>query len=67
MTMEKNKVKGIQKNGQGEILSHCQDDKMTFEKGLKGLRELGRYLKEEHSKQRKGKCKGPEVEACLVE
>lgn len=63
--MEKNKVKGIQRNGQGGILSYCQDDRRTFEKDMKGLRELYRYLGEEHSKQRKDKSKGPEVEACL--
>lgn len=55
--MEKNKVRGIQKNGQGGILSYCQDDRMTFEKDLKRLRELCRYLGEQHSKQRKASAK----------
>lgn len=36
---EKNKVKGIQRSGQGEMLFYCPDDRVTLYKDLKGLRK----------------------------
>lgn len=36
---EKNKVKRMHSSGQGRMLFYCQDDRVTFEKYLKGLRK----------------------------
>lgn len=37
--MEKNKVKDIQRSGQGGMLFYCRDDEAIFEKDLKRLRK----------------------------
>lgn len=57
----------IQRSGQGGMLFYCQDDEVTFENDLKGLRKRVMKMSGGRAfKAKKSKYKGPEVETCLV-